>query len=236
MKQSKSNPTLSIIIPVLNEEAAIEPLINAIRQRCTAGNIKEIIVVDGGSTDTTIAIATMLNTTILHSKKGRAKQMNVGANYATGDILYFLHADTIPPPHFDTSILNAINKEQYAGSFRLKFDNNSLFLNFFAWFTRINHKICRGGDQSLFITKNLFTKLNGYNEDYIIYEDGEFIARLYKEKIFIILPDKVITSARKYQEIGMLKLQYHFGMIHLQKRIGKSPEELYNYYKKNIAN
>lgn len=236
MKQSKSNPTLSIIIPVLNEEAAIEPLIDAIRQRCTAGNIKEIIVVDGGSTDTTIAIATMLNTTILHSKKGRAKQMNVGANYATGDILYFLHADTIPPPHFDTSILNAINKEQYAGSFRLKFDNNSLFLNFFAWFTRINHKICRGGDQSLFITKNLFTKLNGYNEDYIIYEDGEFIARLYKEKIFIILPDKVITSARKYQEIGMLKLQYHFGMIHLQKRIGKSPEELYNYYKKNIAN
>lgn len=236
MKQSKSNPTLSIIIPVLNEEAAIEPLINAIRQRCTAGNIKEIIVVDGGSTDTTIAIATMLNTTILHSKKGRAKQMNVGANYATGDILYFLHADTIPPPHFDTSILNAINKEQYAGSFRLKFDNNSLFLKFFAWFTRINHKICRGGDQSLFITKNLFTKLNGYNEDYIIYEDGEFIARLYKEKIFIILPDKVITSARKYQEIGMLKLQYHFGMIHLQKSIGKSPEELYNYYKKNIAN
>jgi len=234
MKQSK-NHTLSIIIPVLNEETAIEQLVHSIWQRCQAKNIKEIIVVDGGSMDKTILIATKLKTTILHSEKGRAKQMNFGANYATGDILYFLHADTIPPYHFDTSILNAIAKKQFAGSFRLQFDDNSLFLKFFAWFTRINHKTCRGGDQSLFITKSLFTKLNGYNENYIIYEDGEFIDRLYKEEKFIILHDKVITSARKYQEIGILKLQYHFGMIHLKKSIGNSPEELYNYYKKNIV-
>ena len=231
MKQNK----LSIIIPVYNEEATIAKLITAIKQRSTFKQIAEIIVVDGGSIDNTIAIASTLNVTVISSDKGRAKQMNAGAKAAKGDILYFLHADTIPPYQFDCKILKTTTKDKAAGSFRMQFDSKSFFLKFFAWFTRINHKVCRGGDQSLFITKDLFFNLNGFNEEYIIYEDGELIERLYKSTKFAIIQDKVTTSARKYQQKGMITLQYHFGIIHLKKTLGKSPEELHNYYKKNIA-
>jgi len=154
---------------------------------------------------------------------------------AKGEILYFLHADTLPPRGFDKSIVKAIQNDYETGCFQMSFDSDSLFLKFFAWFTRVNHTICRGGDQSLFITKELFTKIKGFNEDYIVYEDNELIERLYKKTYFKILPEKVKTSARKYEERGTIKLQYHFGVIHLKNLLGASPEKLYDYYKRKIA-
>lgn len=117
----------------------------------------------------------------------------------------------------------------------MKFDTSKIFLQFFAWFSRVNHKLCRGGDQSLFVEKELFQKTKGFNEDYIIYEDTEFIGRLYKTTKFTVLPQYVITSARKYEQLGTVRLQYHFGMIHLKSLLGFGPEKLYDYYKKNIV-
>lgn len=233
MKQNKPK-NISIIIPVYNEELHVERLLVHLKKNSSPQNIKEIIVVDGGSTDKTVQLAIKQNVTVLVSDKGRAKQMNHGAKNALGDILYFLHADTYPPKDFDKTIIHAFSQNQKAGCFRMKFDSGSKFLKFFAWFTRMNHKICRGGDQSLFICRDLFYKMKGYNEDYIIYEDGEFIDRLYKNTRFKILPQEVTTSARKYEQMGMLKLQYHFGIIHLKKGLGQSPEQLYHYYKRNI--
>ncbi|NNL01967.1 MAG: glycosyl transferase family 2, partial [Eudoraea sp.] len=92
-----------------------------------------------------------------------------------------------------------------------------------------------GGDQSLFITRELFNTSGGYNESYKIYEDNEFIGRLYKLTNFIILPDQVRTSARKYEQIGNLKLQFYFGIIHLKNYLGADPEQLYQYYKRKIS-
>jgi predicted glycosyltransferase involved in capsule biosynthesis len=150
-------------------------------------------------------------------------------------VLYFLHADTFPPKNFDKIILSAIQKGNETGCFRMKFDSESKFLSFFSWFSRINHKICRGGDQSLFITKELFIRSGGYDESYKIYEDNEFIGRLYKLTNFIILPDQVRTSARKYEQIGKFKLQFYFGIIHLKNYLGANPEQLYQYYKRKIS-
>jgi len=233
MKQNK--PTISIIIPVYNEEKNISHIITYLKNNSSKENIKEIIIVNGESNDKTAHIASNEGATIVHSPKGRAKQMNLGAKEAKGEILYFLHADTLPPRGFDKSIVKAIQNDYETGCFQMSFDSDSLFLKFFAWFTRVNHTICRGGDQSLFITKELFTKIKGFNEDYIVYEDNELIERLYKKTYFKILPEKVKTSARKYEERGTIKLQYHFGVIHLKNLLGASPEKLYDYYKRKIA-
>ena len=228
-------PKISIIVPVLNEESQIGNLLMRLKEYTAVRHIEEILIVDGGSTDNTIRIASEFGVTVLHSQKGRAKQMNLGAQHAAGDILYFLHADTIPSKKFETNILEAVKNGHEAGCFRMKFDSDSLFLKFFAWFTRINYILFRGGDQSLFITKNLFHETNGFNEDYMIYEDSEFIGRLYKKTDFKILPQYVKTSARKYEKVGVSKLQFHFGMIHLKNYMGAGPEKLYHYYKKKIA-
>ncbi len=234
MKENKLKD-ISIIIPVLNEACCIGDLLAYLKPISKSKNIKEILVIDGGSTDDTKKIAANYNVTIIEAEKGRAKQMNLGAKHAKGSILYFLHADTFPPKNFDSAIIQAVNRKQYAGCFRMKFNSSNYFLKFFGWLTRINHKSCRGGDQSLFITQQLFKQTKGFNEDYIIYEDSEFISRLYKASNFKVLPQKVITSARKYEQLGTLKLQYHFGIIHFKKFLGASPQDLYLYYKKNIT-
>ena len=234
MKWSKTI-TLSIIIPTLNEAAHIGNLLRYLKVNSNPKNIREIIVVDGGSADGTPSLAKTLGARIVISDMGRAKQMNKGAELATGKVLYFLHADTYPPKDFDLYILKAIHQNILSGCFRMKFDTSKKFLQFFAWFSRINHKLCRGGDQSLFIIKELFHKSGGFDVNYIIYEDTEFIGRLYKISNFAVLPQSVITSARKYEKYGSYKLQYHFGIIHLKNLLGFGPDQLYKYYKKNIA-
>ncbi|MBM1104709.1 TIGR04283 family arsenosugar biosynthesis glycosyltransferase [Aurantibacter crassamenti] len=234
MKRDNS-PQISVIIPVLNEASTIANLLLYLLRYSSVKNIKEIIVVDGGSTDYTVAEAEKQNVKVIHSIKGRSIQMNCGAKHASGSILYFLHVDTLPPNNFDISILTAINAGAQAGCFRMKFDSDSKFLNAFACLTKLNYKICRGGDQSLFITKTLFEKTGGFNENYLVYEDNEFTDRLYELVDFKILPRHVITSARRYKEKGEVKLQYHFGMMHLKNYMGAGPDKLHEYYSRKIA-
>ncbi|NQZ44347.1 MAG: glycosyltransferase family 2 protein [Flavobacteriaceae bacterium] len=225
---------LSIIIPVLNEASCIAGLIEHLSETRSTDWVSEIIVVDGGSTDGTLKLLETLPVSVVPSKKGRARQMNAGAKAAKGDTLYFLHADTLPPKDFDIKIREAIAAGFETGCFRMRFDTQNVFLRFFGWMTRINHTLCRGGDQSLFIKKEVFFEEGGFNEAYMIYEDTEFITRLYRRGHFRILPDHVITSARKYREKGSFNVQFHFAVIHLKNFLGASPEALYAYYQKKI--
>jgi len=225
---------ISIVIPTLNEAKGLGHLLDYLNRTMDVLKVMEIIVVDGGSTDATKEIAASKGAKVLSSKKGRAKQMNLGAKNARSNILYFLHADTYPPKGFDVLIHNAIANGHKVGCFRMKFDTQNPILKFFAYLSRINHTLCRGGDQSLFIDKTIFLNSGGFNEDYRIYEDTEFIQRLYKNFPFMILKESVTTSARKYREKGWLKVQFHFGMIHLKNYLGAKPDELFQYYQRNL--
>ena len=196
---------ISIVIPVLNEAETIKELLQHISDNALAKSVTEIVVVDGGSDDRSREIVarfsdnSLMNIIPVISEKGRAKQMNVGAKKSTGSILYFLHADSFPPNGFDSLIISEVEKGNTAGCFRMKFDSNHPVLRVSQWFTRFNFKLCRGGDQSLFVTRNAFDELNGYNESYTIYEDCEFINRIYDKYKFVIINDHLTTSARKYE-------------------------------------
>lgn len=232
--------SISIIIPVLNEAANINRLLAHLIENETGENISEIIVVDGNSRDNTTELVKEFskNSTIairlIQSERGRAKQMNAGANHSKSTILYFLHADSYPPKGFDTLIISEIEKQQLAGCFKMRFDSNHWWLAIVGWATRFNWKICRGGDQSLFITKALFNEIGGFDQRYTIYEDQILTNQLYKRKQFVVIKHWIVTSARLYEKKGVWNLQYHFLMIHLKKWLGASAEEIYTYYKKHI--
>lgn len=233
------NSAISIIIPTLNEAANIHKLLLHLINNSTTENITDILVIDGQSSDQTQTIVQQLalenNAIKLYpSTKGRAKQMNLGAQKATGNILYFLHADSFPPKDFDKAILNNTDANKLAGCFRMKFDSNHWWLRLAGWLTQFNNKACRGGDQSLFITKELFEKLGGFNEKYTIYEDQDFINKLYQIKEFTVIQQWITTSSRRYECNGIWKLQYHFWAIYVKKFFGASADDLYAYYLKNI--
>ena len=172
---------------------------------------------------------------LMSSKKGRAIQMNHGAKHAKGSILYFLHADSFPPNSFDRLIFQEVVKGNLAGCFKMKFDSNHWWLQLAGWFTKFNWKACRGGDQSLFITKQLFEGLKGYNENFTIYEDIDLINKLYAKNEFTVIQQPIITSARRYRKKGITKLQAHFWMIYLKKFFGASANDLNEYYNKYVS-
>ena len=171
---------------------------------------------------------------LLNSEKGRAKQMNLGAKGATGNILYFLHADSLPPKYFDQLIIDEVKKSNQAGCFRLQFDSQHWWLRLASWLTKFKWRACRGGDQSQFITKSLFYTIGGFNEDYMIYEDNILINALYARNEFVVINKKLKTSARMYNKYGVWKLQYFYWTIYVKKWFGASADELYAYYKKSL--
>lgn len=233
---------ISIIIPVLNEASTIRRLLSYLEANSRPSNILEVIVVDGGSQDDTLTQIRAhqiqhwgSNVKCMTSSRGRARQMNAGAKQAKGSVLYFLHADSFPPVNFDRQIMGKVAHGDLAGCFRMKFDTNHQLLRFSQWFTRFNLKVCRGGDQSLFVNREIFEDMNGYNENFRVYEDCEFINRLYDKVGFVVINDYITTSARKYDLNGIWRLQYHFAMIHIKKWTGASPVELNRYYTKYIT-
>jgi rSAM/selenodomain-associated transferase 2 len=225
---------ISIIIPVLNEAASIGHLIKHL-QTHTLGFVHEIIVVDGGSKDETCAFAKAEGAKVLTCAPGRAKQMNYGAQQASAPILYFLHADSFPPRHYDRYIVAEVNKGNPAGCFRMSFDHSHWWLRLAGWLTQFSWRACRGGDQSQFISKSLFEDIGGFDESYIIYEDNDLINKLYARNTFVVINKKLTTSARRYDDNGIWRLQYHFWTIYVKKWFGASPDALYQYYKKNIS-
>ena len=226
---------ISVIIPTFNEAQCIAHTLRTLRVNDKAGLIEQIIISDGGSSDDTLEIAKSEGAMVIRSqRKGRSAQMNAGATVATGAVLYFLHADTLPPLHFTNDILDAVQKGYSAGCFRLSFDHSHWFLRANCWATRFDVDAIRFGDQSLFVQKKIFVQIGSFCEKHVVMEDQEIIKRLKKKVRFSVLKKPVLTSARKYLENGIYKTQAIFFVIYFMYQLGYPQHKLVATYRKLI--
>jgi rSAM/selenodomain-associated transferase 2 len=223
--------SISIIIPTLNEAAGIGRLISFLVEH-NNNHVKEIIIADAGSLDDTISIAAKAGAkTVRSPKKGRAAQMNYGAGFATGDILYFIHADSFPPESYTKDIINAIGEGFSSGRYRTTFDSRKFILKINAFFTRFDWFICYGGDQTFFITRDLFKKIGGYNDSMLIMEDYEIVKRAKRAGRYKIFSKPALVSARKYDTNSWLAVQLANRKIVKMYKQGVSQEEMVRKYK-----
>lgn len=223
----KYNTLVSIIIPVFNEEQFIG---KCLRHLMAYGKEAEIIVVDGGSDDSTVAIAQEFPVKVFSSEKGRAKQMNFGAQKATKEILYFLHADTLPPETFIEDIYSSILQGNDGGCFKVRFEGGPWLMSLNSYLSQFNMSWSGGGDQSLFLFASRFTELGGFNDALQIMEDFDLVDRLEKVGKFDIISNEIKVSCRKYNSNSYLKVQLANLMVFQMYRLGYSQELLKNTY------
>jgi rSAM/selenodomain-associated transferase 2/rSAM/selenodomain-associated transferase 1 len=219
---------ISAIIPTLNEAQKIATTIAVLRK----SRQTEIIVVDGGSQDNTVAIAASLGAHVLASKASKATQMNAGATAASGDILLFLHADTRLPDNFESCILAAVaQNERCAGAFSLGIDSEAAALRFIERVANWRSRFLQMpyGDQALFVSRHLFREIGGYPE-YPIMEDFELVRRLRRKGKIAILPESVSTSPRRWLNLGIFKTWFLNQMIIAAYFLGISPQRLSHWY------
>lgn len=225
---------LSIIIPVYNEQENLTKRLSFLSEQANKFPIEIIVSNSPETTDDSNLICEHYSkvTHFTSDKKGRAAQMNFGASKAKGAIFLFLHADVILPNDFYQQIMVAIKEGHKAGFFAYKFDKKSVLLNFNSKFTAKDGLFAGGGDQCQFFTKETFTSLKGYNEDFCIMEDFEMIDKVRNQKIpFKIIQSKAIVSARKYDKNSWVKVNLINGYVFLQYKFGVHPSKLRKTYK-----
>lgn len=224
---------LSIIVPALNEAASLPALLDSIRATTTAGIDLEIIVVDGGSEDQTVAIAQRHGAQVLISSRGRASQMNAGARLATGDILLFLHADTRLPTNFSALIAAALAKPgRIAGAFDLKIEGDIPGLRWVEKGVKWRSRIFQlpYGDQAIFLRRETFQAIGGF-ANLPIMEDFDLIHRLRSLGRIAIVPVPVLTSGRRWKTVGLWKTTLINQAIVIAYLLGVSPQRLASWYR-----
>ncbi len=199
---------ISVIIPTKNEAHHICKTLRYIQQH-GGPQIVEIIVVDGGSDDETVSLCKEMGVTVVTSPEtGRGLQIHFGARQSKGNVLYFVHADTLPPITFSADIERALSSGWLMGNFQYCFDSSRFLLRINAFFTRFRWFFTQGGDRTFFIRRETYFTLGGYDPEHIMMEEYDFLRRAKKAGYnFAMLPCKCIVSARKYERNSWLRVQ-----------------------------
>jgi rSAM/selenodomain-associated transferase 2 len=222
--------TVSVIIPTLNEAANIEAALARLQPLRARGH--EVIVADGGSEDGTPDLARPLADRVVAARRGRAHQMNAGADEARGEVLLFLHADTRLPERADRLIVDGLRRSGLAwGRFDIRIDGRHALLGLVAWFMNRRSRltsVCTG-DQSMFVRRDVFTRLGGYPpidlmEDIALSK----LLRRYSRPLCIV--DTALTSARRWETRGVWRTVMLMWWLRLRYFLGASPSYLLRIY------
>ncbi|ETW95793.1 MAG: hypothetical protein ETSY2_47570 [Candidatus Entotheonella gemina] len=221
--------TISVIVPVINEQEQLATTLS--RVQLAPGD--ELIVVDGGSTDRTLEIAREFTPDVISSPPGRARQMNLGAACATGDILLFLHADTILPPAGLDAVRRAMQPPQApGGAFRLVIAPETLGLRLVAWGANVRSRFGQlpYGDQALFIRRRLFEALGGYGDEPFL-EDVRLVRAMRRHGRLVLVPEPVQTSGRRWLREGVVYTTVRNNVIVGLFFCGVAPATLKRWYR-----
>jgi len=224
----KTPPTISVIVPTLDEERTIAATLMAARQP----GVAELIVVDGGSIDRTVSVARTLADRVLTEPPGRARQMNAGANGARGDVLLFLHADTRMPAGYTRSIADALaDPRTVGGRFDLRLDADGVGYRVIerAISLRSRWTGVATGDQGIFVRRAVFARVGGYPaiplmEDIALYRALNRVGRMAS------LRETVLTSARRWQTRGIARTVVLMWALRVAYYVGVSPARLARVY------
>jgi rSAM/selenodomain-associated transferase 2/rSAM/selenodomain-associated transferase 1 len=220
--------SVSVIIPALNEAAQIANTIAT----ALAGKPLEILVVDGGSTDDTVRCARESGATVIHCLSGRARQMNAGAAQAAGNILLFLHADTLLPTHWLEIVSDTLRRSRVAGgAFRFRIAPDFSGKRFLECATNLrSHWLQKPyGDQALFVRRSLFEELGGF-ADLPIMEDYELVSRLKQHGRIVTVAASIQTSGRRWRRLGLLQTTLINTLVIAGYHLGVSPKSLARLY------
>ena len=220
---------LSIILPVLNEEASLPDVLARLQYLRQQGH--EIIVVDGGSHDNSLMLAQQAADKVIVSQPGRAIQMNSGAELATGDILLFLHADTILPEEVER-ILSEIEGDTFWGRFDVRLSGRRFIFRIIEAMMNFRSRITSvaTGDQAIFITTGLFEKAGGYPEIALM-EDIAISKQLSRVSRPVCVSNRVVTSSRRWEDRGIIKTIFLMWKLRLYFFFGMSPQKISRMYR-----
>lgn len=217
----------SFVIPVLNEEHHVAALLRELRQRYPQG---ELIVVDGGSRDSTVPLALPLCDQLLLSEPGRARQMNLGGALASGDYIVFLHADT--RPGMSQQALDAYLAQRPLWGFcRVRLTGAHPCFRVIEWCMNQRSRITSvaTGDQMLFVQRALFTETGGFDAIPLM-EDVAWCKRLRRLAKPLIVQEPAVTSSRRWEEGGVMVTVVRMWALRLAYFLGVAPGVLWRRY------
>lgn len=220
---------ISIVVPALNEALCIVDTLRALRE---LHGEKEIIVVDGGSNDETRALAAAQGARVLLSRQGRGMQMHAGALEATGDVLWFVHADTIPPAHCLDEIRQSLdNPFVVGGNFGLLFDGPSRAARqLTAIYPALRVMGLCYGDSGIFIRQATYRAIGGFRP-LALFEDLDLLRRMRRAGLLVHLPSRIRTSSRRFEHRNFALVWMHWTTLQVLYWCGVSPNWLARWYR-----
>jgi len=221
-----SGDRLSIVIPALNEEAGIAAALQALAPLRTAG--AEVIVADGGSSDRTVALARPRCDRLIVAPRGRAVQMNAGAGAAQGNVLLFLHADTLLPADADRLIRDGLARSGRAwGRFDVRIAGQHPLFPLIAAMMNLRSRATgiATGDQAIFVDKAAFTAVGGY-PDIALMEDIVLSRRLKRLSRPLCLAARALTCGRRWEKHGVVRTILTMWRLRLAFFLGAAPDKL----------